>query len=309
MTTRVDVEQIQTTKGEKLLVAVLAAFVLIGLLWVYFHIDVERDHVPRATQSTLSAADRAALDRRDATARRLTEARGVESGRRRVLVDRREAYRTALDEGRRDAELERRYLAIQAAYERAQTQRRSARRAVVAAQPAARAAERRLADADEREQARIDNQQRHDGRVSFARRLAFLLACLGAAYVLLSRLRRRRSRWLLTAMAPVAALALLALVMAIDYLADYVEVTDLGVLVLSAAGALMTIAAFAVLQRHLARRLPERRVRRRECPFCGYPTADGDHCEGCGRDVVGECTSCHARRRVGTRHCRACGAA
>jgi hypothetical protein len=44
MTTRVDAEQIETTKGEKLLAAVLAMFLLIGLLWVYFHVDVDRGY-------------------------------------------------------------------------------------------------------------------------------------------------------------------------------------------------------------------------------------------------------------------------
>ncbi|HEV2787216.1 MAG TPA: hypothetical protein VGV67_12540, partial [Solirubrobacteraceae bacterium] len=99
--------------------------------------------------------------------------------------------------------------------------------------------------------------------MSVALRLGFLLGWLGASYALLHRLRRRRSRWIVAASAAVAAAALLALVMAGDYLTDYIEVTDLGVLVLSVAGALMTIAAFAVLQRYLARRLPERRVRKR----------------------------------------------
>jgi len=142
-----------------------------------------------------------------------------------------------------------------------------------------------------------------------ARRLAFLLIWLGASYALLAWLRRRRSRWLTAGMAAVAAVALLALVMAVDYMTDYIEIADLGLLVLSAAGALMTIGAFAVLQRYLARRLPERRVRKRECPFCGYPAGAGPHCEGCGRDVVGECATCHAPRRVGTRRCAACGEA
>jgi len=109
-------------------------------------------------------------------------------------------------------------------------------------------------------------------------------------------------------MAAVAAVALLAAVMAVDYLSDYVEITDLGVLVLSIAGALMTLAAFAALQRYLARRIPERRVRKRECPFCGYPAGANRHCEGCGRDVVAQCATCDAPRRVGTRHCSACGA-
>jgi len=310
MTTRVEVEEIETTGSEKLLAAVLTAFLLIGLLWVYFHIDVERDYADRYSGgSALSAPDRAAIDRRDAANSELQRARETQVARRRMLIDRREAYRTALDEGRRDTALAQRYRAAQSAYERAQRRRRTAALTLAAAQPAARAAERLVGAAEQRRQARVEAQQRHDDRVGLARRLGFVLAWLGASYALLGWLRRRRSRWLIAGMAAVAAVALLALVMAIDYLSDYVEIADVGLLVLAAAGALMTIGAFAVLQRYLARRLPERRVRKRECPFCGYPTGAGPHCEGCGRDVVGECSTCHAPRRVGTRRCAACGAA
>jgi hypothetical protein len=39
MTTRVDVEEIHTTKSEKLLAAVLAVFLLIGGIWTYQRID------------------------------------------------------------------------------------------------------------------------------------------------------------------------------------------------------------------------------------------------------------------------------
>src|SRR3954466_13895720 len=60
MTTRVDVEEIETTKGEKLLATILAGFLLVGVLWIYFHIDVERDHFAR---TPVSAAARSALDR------------------------------------------------------------------------------------------------------------------------------------------------------------------------------------------------------------------------------------------------------
>ena len=52
-----------------------------------------------------------------------------------------------------------------------------------------------------------------------------------------------------------------------------------------------------------------RRVRKGECPFCGYPVrAGGTHCEGCGREVIGDCATCGNERRVGTAHCAACGA-
>jgi hypothetical protein len=309
MTTRVDVEEIEATKGEKLLAGVLTLFLLTGALWIYFHIDVERDHAFRDPEAALSATDRAALEDREDAALAARRAGRSETRSRRDLEDAREAYRTALEEGGSAPALAARYREAQADYARAQARRRDARRALAAAEPRGLAVERRLDTATRREQARIDRAERRDSRVSFARRMGLVLLSLGGAYVLLGRLRRRRSRWLPTGMAAVAAVALLSGVMAVDYLTDYIEVTETGVLVLSLAGAAITMAAFAALQCYLARRLPERRVRRRECPFCGFPVTEGRHCEGCGRGVVGECSTCHTPRRVGARHCGACGAA
>ncbi len=324
MTTGVDVEQIETTKGEKLLAAVLAVFLLTGLLWTYFTIDVEpapQDYAgascyedcdpyldePQRTK-LVSPADNAALAAASRARQRLDRASSLVGQRRGTVTDRRETYRTALDEGRRDSTLERRYRTAQAGYARAQRARTDAARASAAAQRAAAGPRKRLRAAERRTEQRAEAERRHDGRVSAARRLGLVLGSLAAAYVLLGYLRRRQSRYIVTAMAAAAAVAALALVMAVDYLTDYVEFTDQGVLALSAGGVALTLVAFWWLQRYLARRLPERRVRKGECPFCGYPVR-GEHCEGCGRDTVASCAACAAPRRVGTRRCGACGAA
>ena len=82
------------------------------------------------------------------------------------------------------------------------------------ARPAALTAQRRSSAAAERARERLESQRRHDERVSVARRLALVLIALGASFMLLSRLRRRRSRYLPAGMAAVAAVSLLALVMA-----------------------------------------------------------------------------------------------
>ena len=305
MTTRVDVEEIEATRGEKLLAVVLTAFLLAGALWVYFNIDREGHHSARPAE--VSAADRAAVERRDHAARAVHSAKRSESARRRALVEAREAYRTALEESGSAPALGARYRNAQDVLSRARGRLGETRRSLARARPAARAAERRIDAAETRAARRAADLRQSDHRWSFAVRLAFVLLSLGAAYVLLGRLRRRRSRWLAAGMAAGGAAALLGAVMAVDYLTDYVEVTDTGVLVLSIVGALMTLAAFAALQRYLARRLPERRVRRRECPFCGFPASEGPHCQGCGREVVADCTTCGAPRRVGARHCAACG--
>ena len=300
MSTRVDVEEIETTKSEKLLAVVLAAFLLIGGVWAYEKVDdYVRDAMPTVTRP--SADDRAALDRLQAARTRLAAASDAHVQARDDLELSREAYRTALDAGRPARTLELRYRRAQAAFEQAQANVRQAERAVAAAEPEAEAANRNFAASYER---------REDRRalITFALRLALVLALMSFGYTLLARLRRRQSRYLPLGLAFVGFSAVLALVLAADYITDYVDPLDLGPLVLALVGIGATVLAFAALQRYLARRIPHRRVRRRECPFCGYPVHQNTRCEGCGRQVIAECTTCSAQRRVGTLHCGACGA-
>lgn len=139
--------------------------------------------------------------------------------------------------------------------------------------------------------------------------LLLTLALLAFGLVLLAALRRRRSRYLPLAFGVIVPACVVALVFAGDYTDNYYSAFDLGPLVLSALGIVLTAISFAVLQRHLARRIPVRRVRKGECPFCGYPARAGAHCEGCGREVIGECSSCDEKRRVGTAYCANCGKA
>jgi hypothetical protein len=301
MSTRVDVEEIQTTTSEKLLALVLTVFLLIGGIWTYQRIDdVVRDAVGVESVQP-SPAEQAALQRLDQARTRLNAATQARAAARDNLELRREAYRTALDAGRQAPQLERAYEAAQARFRRAQRAVVTAEQAVVAAQPAADRANDRVAA--ERE----DKQDRRD-LITFLFRLLLVAASLGVGYWLLARLRRRGSRYFMVAVAVVAYAAILALVFAVDYITDYVDPLDLGPLVLALFGIAATLLAFVALQRYLARRLPQRRVRKRECPFCGYPVRDTTHCEGCGRETVASCSACGADRRVGVLHCGACGA-
>jgi hypothetical protein len=301
MSTRVEVEDIQTTKSEKLLVVVLAIFLLIGGVWTYQRIDDEVREAVGADVVEPSPQDRAALDRLRQADRRLNAARQEAAAARDNLELRREAYRTALDAGRSAPTLERQYQEAQARFERAQRGVATARQAVEAARPAAERANRRLADEYERQEDRR-------ALLTFLLRFLLVAASLGFGYWLLARLRRRGSRYFTVAVAVVGYAAVLALVLAADYITDYVDPLDLGPLVLSLFGIALTLLAFAVLQRYLAHRIPLRRVRKRECPFCGYPVRRNQRCEGCGREVVASCAACGADRRVGVVHCGACGA-
>lgn len=301
MSTRVEVEDIQTTKSEKLLVVVLAVFLLIGGVWTYQRIDDEVREAVGAELVEPSPQDQAALDRLREADRQLNAATQEQAAARDNLELRREAYRTALDAGRSAPGLEREYRQAQARFQRAQRAVATARQAIAAARPAADNANRRVADEYER---------REDRRALLTFLLRFLLvaASLGFGYWLLALLRRRGSRYFTVAVAVVGYAAILAFVLAADYITDYVDPLDLGPLVLSLFGIALTLLAFVALQRYLARRIPLRRVRKRECPFCGYPVRGNRRCEGCGRDVVASCSACGSDRRVGVLHCGACGA-
>jgi flagellar biogenesis protein FliO len=303
MSAMLDVEDVQTTKGEKLLAVVLTIFLLIGGVWTYQKIDdVVRDTSAPDYSYRGTPAEQAAVARLNAAQRRYQGSVNEQARATQNLELRREAYRTALDEGRRAPQLRQAYVRAQARLTRARQDVASAQREVVQAQPAARAAQEHIAEVQQ------GRTERHE-LLTFVFRLLFVLAGIAFGYWLLARLRRRGSRYYAVGIAVVAYSAILAFAMAVDYLTDYFEPLDLGPLVLSLFGIVLTLLAFVGLQRYLARRIPHRRVRKGECPFCGYPVRTNEHCEGCGRQVIAPCAACDGPRRVGTRHCAACGAA
>ena len=297
MTIQVDNEEIQTTRGEKALALVLTVFLLIGGIWAYEKLEIHHGYV----QPSYTPAEQAAISTYDAAQQRLYVSRSAVGRAQNRLVLSREAYRTAIEAHQPSAKLGARYRADSRRLEAAQAAERAASSAVRRTAPAARAAQ-------DREAAAADARSSHDARNTFLFRLGFLLALLAVAFFVFTRLRT--SRYLPAACALLGAATILAFVMGVDYVSDYVGWRDLGPLVLSAVGVTLSLLAFWSLQRYLVRRIPLRRVRKRECPFCGYPVgAQGTHCEGCGRDVVAECEKCSAPRRVGTAHCAACGSA
>ena len=301
MSARFDIEDIQALRTEKFLAAVLTVFLLIGGVWAYQKIDDKvADRI--RLDAPVSAADEAAIERRAAAEERVGILRERARRARRDVEFTREEYRTALDERRQAPRLQREYREAQATFATTERQRRAAETQLQRVSPSAEAAERRRF-------AELERRQDRRELYTFLFRVLLVVPFIAMAFVLVIALHRRRSRYIPLGLGFAAFAAILTWVLAGDYLTDYIDPLDLGVLVLSLFGTAWTVFAFFLVQRYLGRRLPLRRVRRGECPFCGYPVRGNEACEGCGRDVFAPCARCSAPRRVGAPRCGTCGAA
>ena len=303
MTAGTGLEELEVTRAEKVLAVVLAAFLLLGGLWVYFKVN---DAVPAPEPYERVVAEHpteaTAIRRLDRASAAVFTAQGRRAQSARALVQSREAYRTALDAGEPAEALRRAYVAAQS---RAEGAERALERATRAERAAASPADRARTVIDRE----LERQADRHALVTFAVRLGYVAAAIFLAFWALGRLRRRSSRYFIVGLSLVGFATAQAVVMAGDYATDYLDVLELGPIILSVIGVALTLGALVALQRFLARRLPERRVRKRQCPFCGYPVGGNRRCEGCGRAVIAGCAACEADRRTGTRHCGACGAA
>ena len=147
MSTRVDVEEIQTTNGEKLLSLVLALFLLIGGIWVYVKIgDAVRTTSPPDISYRGTPAEQAAVDELRSAQGQLSRAQVAAANARDNLELRREAYRTALEAHRAEAtRLGVAYDSARKRYAQARQNVVEAKTDVALAQPAANSAERHIA--------------------------------------------------------------------------------------------------------------------------------------------------------------------
>ena len=303
MSTRTEVENIKTSATEKVLAAVLTIFILIGAIWLYEQIGkISEDE--GFYRAPVSVEDREALSEAARARGAVWQAEGKLRRAREAVQFTGDTYRTEIDAGLSG---ENQLAAYRISQQRLADARKSLSRARSEqrlTEPAAEIARENQAASRE---SSLKDQNRKETWVTILR-LALVAVMLGLGYWWLSVVRRRRSRTLPLALAEISAAALLALFMAGDYGSDIGLFEDIGPLAISVIGILLTVLAFVALQRYLARLIPARRVRREECPFCGYPGHGKRHCEGCGRRIVGECATCHEPRRVSTPHCGNCGA-
>ncbi|HPU14148.1 MAG TPA: hypothetical protein PLQ19_10175 [Aeromicrobium sp.] len=302
MSTRIATEEIEATRSEKFLSVLLAAFLLIGAGWTYYKIPgwVEEALPNTVSYASVTAADEKANDAME----KYNLALSAEESAVNTLDLARSEYTLAMAKGEGVPEAKEAYEAAQANQKllAQETKEKSAQETTA-----------RKAAEDARKT--YEEQSKSGLRGWITALLLFGLVALitVGSYVLIGRLRERESRYLPLGFACAAVGAVMALVFAVDYITDYIDPLDLGPIVLSILGVVATIVAFRVLQKYLAVRVPGMRVRKGDCPFCGFPLHDsgfaaGHHCTGCGREVIAPCAVCSQPRRVGSRHCAECGA-
>lgn len=300
-TTRVDTEDISSTKSEKFLAVVLTAFILIGAGWAY----VKTDSLAGVGHfDDYTSVEQKAFDEQERASEALFVADDASNSAKTDLELARDDLSLAVDRGKPTADLEKEYREAQTSYDEAKV-------ALESAKVEAENAERAAHTAEKGYESRTGNDGSWRDWLSAGLRLLLIGVLTLGGLGLIRRVRERESRYLPLGFAVVASGVIMSLVFAVDYISDYVDILDLGPIILSLLGAGATVAAFIGLQKYLARRIPGSRVRKGECPFCGFPVdaESGPHCEGCGREVVASCASCESPRRVGSPHCPACGVA
>lgn len=306
--------------SERLLSWILAGFILLALAWAYVNVDDSvreaRNDKQEALQQELNSMDESRYDlEQELGVNERLSANALDEAANDVKLakgDRdtaRERYRTELDAGTSSPKLKRAYL-------NKERQVLIAKSRLIGMQRDRADADAQLEnfDADQAErkpvvERRLESIRRTDSQIIFFLRALLAFGILALSLALMRRVAERSPRSLPLAQAAVGASGLLALSMIIDYSEVSFDFESVGPLGLSLLGIILTIGGFVALQRYLKNRRPAKRLRANECANCGYPAGQANFCEGCGNQLLTSCQSCSASRRLGTAHCRACGAA
>jgi len=200
----------------------------------------------------------------------------------------REDLSLAVDRGQPTDGLEENYRTTQETYDAALVEAETAKAAADKADAAAQKAEKSQAD-------RAANGSDWRQWLSAALRLALIGALTIGGLRLINRLRLRDSRYLPLGFAVTASGVIMAFVFAVDY----IDILDLGPIVLSVAGMAATFGAFIGLQKYLARRIPRSRVRKANVPSAASPSGPTRARTAKGVDVRSSRAAEVARARAG----------
>lgn len=243
-------------------------------------------------------------------AERAGEARVARDQARAEYEFRREEYRVALEKGLDDPALAASHESAKSAYEEAEARYQIAEAARANLETDLSARQKTYDDVLARVSKAFDRANGRYEVIAFILRFAYALPLFALSVWLWLALRRRRPRHLILATAFMAFAGLQALGLLGQY--GWYLLRDVGQIALSVAGSAVCVAGLIAIQRWAAnaRRLTLARLRRRQCPGCGFPLTPGAaYCAGCGRKLTSTCPRCGQETLIEAPFCSNCGLA
>ena len=327
-----EVEEQEGTRIEKVLLAALVAFLLVGGFWVLGRIEGSFP-APVLLSSTainynLSQTDGNAVSiedelgvtqkRRDVAKLQqivdnrnavLTKALALQSKAEKEYKFRREEYRTAMQSGSALTRMRTGFESSRAAYEVASALVLPAQAALDAATKQVAGEQQKLNAAQMRAQSVFDQRSFQRNLKLFAVHFTFAGACLAMSFAVWQRARKRRWRYLtvLTAVFTASVLQLLLLLLRYCWALFLQDIAVLGV---SALGTIVCVLAIVGIKRWLysPERLAQARLGSHRCARCATPFIESqNHCWKCGHALVEKCPSCGGNRLLFAPHCGNCG--
>lgn len=309
-----EVDEVESSRVEKLLAAGLVVFLLIGGFWAMGRlgsIPKTPDYAAISAAAGMPAVEEAyrrAQSDHSRAAEAAQQAAATAEQARAEYEFRREEYRVALERGAGDPKLAQAHETARVAYEKAAAQAELAE--------ATRASmEARLAGPQARWQEASDAaasaMQRAEDRYQltvFALRFGYALPLFAFAVWLWLSLRRRRTRYLVIATAFMGFAGIQAVGLVGQY--GWYLMRDIGPIALSVTGSAVCVAGLVALKRWAssAKLVTGGRLRRGQCPYCGFPLqGDPEFCAGCGRRVAVACSACGGSNISESQYCRRCG--
>lgn len=316
-TTLDDIEELETTRAEKVLALGLVVFLLIGAFWALGRLsELPRrpDYDAIRAQHGLDQVEQE-LRGRQAVVYRAEEAVHTRQAERdaaqREYEFRREEYRTALNRGVDDPQLRARHEQARLAFERAQQNLELAEAVLAAARERLEPVEREHQERWGAAQGAFDGAHRRYELALAGVRFGFVVPAFLGSVWLWQRMRRRRSRHLIIGTATLAAGTILMISLAGQYAWRFLQ--DLVTPFISLIGSAVSILAIIAIKRYVfsPERVVRARLRRHQCPHCGFPVPPGAgyaRCPDCGGALHEACENCGAQRPVLAAHCPTCGA-
>jgi hypothetical protein len=307
-------ELVELTRFEKVLALGLTIFLLVGGLWVLERLNWA---VPGPSSEELNARlaairHAAKLDEQQGKLFQLEQELSrleIKLSQRTVEYEfRREEYRTALDAGRDDPVRRAAYQQALAGLEAVQEEVATARAVTGAARETTRALEARVAAEQAPLWAEFARQQRRRDLMVFLLRLAYAGPVLALTVWGWSRLRSRRSQYLLIG----TSLVGFGIVQAVFLVGGYAWTLfrDVAQLAVSIGGSVITIAGLVAMKRYAfdPSRVGRARLRKGRCPRCAYPVRpEAVFCADCGERLAVSCPACGALRPSALPVCPSCG--